>query len=115
MELYVYLDCWSRCIRCLACPLVGIEEPELTVHPGALMVLADLLREASRRSQILVTTHSPDLIDRLPVENLRVVNSDRGVTTVGPVSETQTEAVKQSLFSPGELHRMEGLEPAVQA
>ncbi len=93
-------------------PLIGIEEPELTVHPGALMVLADLLQEATRRSQILVTTHSPDLIDRLPVENLKVVNSGQGITTVGPVSETQSEAVRRSLFSPGELHRMEGLEPA---
>ena len=47
-------------------PFIGIEEPELTVHPGALMVLADLLQEAAKRSQILVTTHSPDLIDRIP-------------------------------------------------
>ena len=92
--------------------LIGIEEPELTVHPGALMVLADLFQEATRRSQILVTTHSPDLIDRLSVGNLKVVNYERGITTVGPVSETQSEAVRQSLFSPGELHRMEGLEPA---
>ena len=92
-------------------PFIGIEEPELTVHPGALMVLADLLQEASRRSQILVTTHSPDLIDRLPVQNIRVVISENGITWVGPVSETQAEAVRQNLFSPGELHRMEGLAP----
>lgn len=90
---------------------IGIEEPELTVHPGALAALADVLQEASRRSQILVTTHSPDLIDRLSTDQLRVVKLVKGVTEIGPVLQTQAEAVRQNLFSPGELHRMEGLEP----
>ena len=87
-------------------PLIGIEEPELTLHPGALMVLADLLREASRRSQIIVTTHSPDLIDQLPIENLRVVDFHEGTTTVELIPHAQLEAVRLNLFSPGELHRM---------
>ena len=91
--------------------LIGIEEPELAVHPGALAALADVLQEASRRSQILVTTHSPDLIDRLSTDQLRVVKLVKGVTEIGPVLQTQAEAVRQNLFSPGELHRMEGLEP----
>ena len=46
-------------------PLIGIEEPELTVHPGALTALADILKESSRMCQLIVTTHSPDLIDRI--------------------------------------------------
>ena len=90
--------------------LIGIEEPELTVHPGAMPVLADLLKEFSRRSQLIVTTHSPDLIDCLSdyrsVENLRLVDLVEGTTTVREVSETQSEDVKRHLFSPGELHRM---------
>ena len=90
---------------------IGIEEPELTVHPGALAALADVLQEASRRSQILVTTHSPDLIDRLSTDQLRVVKLVKGVTEIGSVLQTQAEAVRQNLFSPGELHRIEGLEP----
>src|SRR5206468_4134073 len=43
-------------------PLLGIEEPELTIHPGALPLLYDYLEETSSRSQILLTTHSPDLL-----------------------------------------------------
>ena len=39
--------------------LIGFEEPELAVHPGAIPVLFDFLNEASARSQILLTTHSP--------------------------------------------------------
>ena len=91
-------------------PVVGIEEPELTVHPGALAVLADVLNEAARRTQVIVTTHSPDFIDYLTnyrtVENLRIVELDGGVTTVRQVADNQAEAVKKHLFSPGELHRM---------
>lgn len=40
--------------------LVGIEEPELTIHPGAISVLYDFFVEASKHSQVLLTTHSPD-------------------------------------------------------
>jgi predicted ATPase len=85
---------------------IGIEEPELTVHPGTVRVLGDILVEASRRCQLLITTHSPDLLDQLSVESLRLVELAKGSTTVDSVSQTQVEAVRQNLFSPGELHRM---------
>ncbi len=91
-------------------PVIGIEEPELMVHPGALAALADVLNEATRRSHVIVTTHSPDLIDFLTdyrtVENLRVVELEGGVTTVHQVPGKRAEAVKKHLFSPGELYRM---------
>ena len=96
-------------------PLIGIEEPALNVHPGALAALGDVIHEASRRSQMLITTHSPDLIDRFRVENILVVNLERGITTADSVSEIQIETVRENLFSPGELHSMEGLEPAGRA
>lgn len=90
-------------------PVIGIEEPELMVHPGALAALADVLNEATRRSHVIVTTHSPDLIDFLTdyrtVENLRVVELEGGVTTVRRVADDQSEAVRNHLYSPGELHR----------
>jgi predicted ATPase len=43
--------------------IICLEEPEIGMHPDSLPLLADLLREASRRSQIVVTTHSSRLID----------------------------------------------------
>ena len=46
-------------------PLIGIEEPELGLHPDAIYDLAELLVEASTRTQLVVTTHSPTLIDAL--------------------------------------------------
>jgi predicted ATPase len=44
-------------------PLVCIEEPELGMHPDSLRLIAELLIEASERTQLIVTTHSPALVD----------------------------------------------------
>ena len=46
-------------------PLVGIEEPEVGVHPDLIPKLADLLVDASGRCQLVVTTHSDILVDAL--------------------------------------------------
>ena len=43
--------------------VLGIEEPELALHPGAADVLRDALREGSEYAQVIVTSHSPELLD----------------------------------------------------
>ncbi len=40
-------------------PLVAVEEPELNIHPGAIGILRDVLLEAARGAQVIVTTHKP--------------------------------------------------------
>ena len=92
--------------------LVGFEEPELAIHPGAMAVLMDTIQEASSRGQILVTTHSPDLIDRIPLESIRAVSAEDGSTRVGEVADHQLKSVREGLFLPGEIHSMEGLQIA---
>ena len=91
--------------------LIGLEEPELAIHPGAMAVLADVMKEASLRGQVVVATHSPELINHLPVESIRAVTAEGGSTKVGKVSESQMKSLKQKLFTAGELHSMEGLYP----
>lgn len=93
-------------------PLISVEEPELTIHPGALGVLCDVIREASLRSQIIITTHSPDLISRFSVDALRIVEREQDVTYIGPITEVQREAIVTKLFSIDELMRIEGLRRA---
>ena len=89
--------------------LIAIEEPELTVHPGAVAVLADELVDAAHRTQMLVTTHSPDLVALMPLDSLRVAEMTAEGTKVGRVSEHQVDAVNDKLFSPGDLIRIDGL------
>ena len=97
--------------------LVGIEEPETALHPAAAGALMDALREASARTQIIITTHSPDLIDQMKVEDeaLLVVESRLGTTHISPPDKASTEAIKTHLYTPGELLRMDQLEADTNA
>lgn len=93
--------------------LVGIEEPETALHPAAAGALMDALREASTQTQIVVTTHSPDLLDQIRIEEdgLLVVTSTEGTTEIAPVDAPSREAVQRHLYSAGDLLRMDQLEP----
>lgn len=58
------------CLLAILChpkppPLICIEEPELGLHPDILPTLGDLMREASERCQLIITTHSDVLVDAL--------------------------------------------------
>ncbi|HEY8021002.1 MAG TPA: chromosome segregation protein SMC, partial [Thermoanaerobaculia bacterium] len=78
---------------------------------GALPLLYDFLLQASRRSQVLVTTHSPELLDLMEADDIRVVVRLQEGTTVAPMSTTQREVVRQGLLSLGEVLRTEGIQP----
>lgn len=94
--------------------LLALEEPELTIHPGALGLLWDEIEGASDNCQTLITTHSPDLLDMCQVEQIRVVEKVDGVTLIDPIEETQRQAIQERLFAPGELLRAHGLHRAEQ-
>lgn len=58
------------CLLAILChpnppPLICIEEPELGIHTDIIPIIANLLKEASLRTQLIVTTHSEALIDEL--------------------------------------------------
>ncbi len=93
-----------------AVPVIGVEEPELTVHPGAIPLLFDFLNEATGRSQVLVTTHSPELLDLVPPEAVRVVRGGENGTTVLPMDPLQVGLVKDGLMTLGEVQRTHGLQ-----
>jgi len=88
--------------------LVAIEEPELYVHAGAMAVLCDEIRAASHRTQVIITTHSTDLMDRFTPDEIRVVEKHDGKTEIGEMAESQREAVQKKLFAPGELVQVDG-------
>ena len=87
--------------------LVAIEEPEATVHPGAAEIITQVLVDAAEERQVVITTHSADLLDfkYIPDSALRVVAKDRNSTMIGPMDEHGRQAVKEELFTPGELLR----------
>jgi predicted ATPase len=94
-------------------PLVGIEEPELALHPAASGILRDAIREASRKTQVLVTSHSPDLLDdrSISTETILAVLADDGLTKIGGIDEVGASVLRDRLYTPGELLRLNELFP----
>ncbi|MCL1961702.1 MAG: AAA family ATPase [Desulfovibrionaceae bacterium] len=93
--------------------LVGIEEPETALHPAASAALREALLMASRQTQIIVTSHSPDLLDDRTIapEHFLAVVSEDGETRIGPLDEASRSMMRDRLFSAGELLRMNQLAP----
>jgi predicted ATPase len=94
--------------------LIGVEEPEVALHPAAAGILRDSLNEASKTTQVLVTSHSPDLLDdgSISVDSLLAVVSEAGETKIAPLDDAGRSAVRDKLYTPGELLRLNQLVPA---
>ncbi len=89
--------------------LLIVEEPEVAIHPGAAALLFEVLKRASHFGSVLVTTHSPELLDAAQDEELLVCSYRRGTTRIGPLAQAQREIVREGLFSLSELARSEPL------
>jgi predicted ATPase len=94
--------------------LLAVEEPEATIHPGALDSVLDLLLLASKNMQVVVTTHSPELLDGKWIgdRHLRFVEWREGATHVTPLCEANRQALQNHLMGAGDLLRGDALEPS---
>lgn len=93
--------------------LVGIEEPETALHPAAAAALREALDRAAKTTQVIVTSHSPELLDDpdLSPESLLAVTSVGGETCLAPLDPASREMMRNRLFSAGELLRLNQLTP----
>lgn len=93
--------------------LLALEEPEATIHPGAVGAILDLLLNASDRMQIVVTTHSPEVLDAdwLAARHIRIVEWTDGATRAAPLAESSRRALQEHLMGAGELLRANALNP----
>lgn len=93
--------------------LVGIEEPESALHPAAARSMMDALVEATSHTQVIVTTHSADLLEGLPADgdNILAVHARQGETFIAPIDAASRSAIHDHLYSAGELLRMDQLGP----
>lgn len=88
-------------------PLVCLEEPELGLHPDILPTIAELLIEASQRTQLIVTTHSDVLVSALTDVPDAVLVCERDAMG-SHLRRLESERLKKWLerYSLGELWRM---------
>jgi predicted ATPase len=91
--------------------LLIIEEPEAHLHPGAIQVVKDACLEASKFRQVLVTTHSPELLDdpSMPPDWIRVVYKDENGTHVEALDSRTDSIIRDHLYTAGQLLRQGGL------
>lgn len=82
--------------------LIIIDEPELGLHPEAIHILAELIKDAARRTQVIVATQSPTLLDNFAVEDIVVVNRENGASTFRRLNEEDFKAWLED-YSVGEL------------
>lgn len=97
--------------------LVGIEEPELALHPGALGAVMDAILEASHHTQTFVTTHSVELLDNeeLPQSSVFPVELNAGESRIGSLDDACVEAIDGGDFTVGELLTMGQAAPRFSA
>jgi len=97
--------------------VVAVEEPEATVNPAVAEVVVEVLMDAANEKQVLLTSHSPDILDYkdLTDNQIRVVAMDHGRTLIAPVSQAGRAAIQERLYTPGELLRSGELSPDLKA
>lgn len=81
---------------------IVIDEPELGLHPYAINLLANLIQSAAERTQVIVSTQSPALLDHFAPEDVVVVNREQGHSTFERL-DPQALQVWQAEYSMAEL------------
>ena len=81
-----------------------IDEPELGLHPEAISLLAELIQGAAQRTQVIISTQSPALIDYFSIDDIIVVNRKDGASTFERLKETDFNVWLEE-YSVGDLWR----------
>jgi predicted ATPase len=70
--------------------LAIIEEPEYGIHPSLVSKLVDTFYEAAKNKQIIITTHSSEILKHIKLEDLRLISRDEnGFSTISKPAEKE--------------------------
>ncbi len=86
-----------------------LDEPDLSLHPWALFVLAEAIEDATRNwgRQVLLATHSPTLLSQFPEDSLYLMMPKDGATTIQKVSEIEDKKDLLAQYAVGSLYMMQ--------
>jgi len=87
-------------------PLTIIEEPGRTIHPHLMFKLVDMMKDASQKKKIIVTTHNPEIIKYAGLDNILLVDRDEnGYSTVSkPADKEEVKTFLQNEIGIEELY-----------
>jgi predicted ATPase len=72
-------------------PLICIDEPELGLHPDWIEIVAELMQSAAARTQLIVATHSPQIVAKLDPEQVIVTEKEKGETHLRRLERRELE------------------------
>ncbi|AVS63020.1 chromosome segregation protein SMC [Paracidovorax avenae] len=82
-------------------PLLAVEEPENQLYPELLPELAEEFRDyAERGGQVFISTHSPDFLNALSLDEIYCLRKDKGFTTITRAGDSEN---LRALFDAGDL------------
>src|SRR4028119_484804 len=106
----VRMLCWATILHSPLLPsLIVIDEPELGLHVSWMPILAEWIKKAATRTQIIITTHSPDLLDHFTdrLENvLCFYPENRTYFSVKSLSKEMLEPKLEEGWQLGDLYRV---------
>ncbi len=71
-------------------PFIIIEEPERNIHPSLISKIIGMMKEASQKKQIIVTTHNPEIVKYAGLENILLIARDKeGFSTISRPGEKE--------------------------
>jgi predicted ATPase len=82
---------------------ISIDEPELGLHPAALAMVCGLVQSVASRSQVMLSTQSPEVLDHFPAESVVVVERHEGASVFNRL-EPQRLAAWLEDYSLSELY-----------
>jgi len=87
-------------------PLTIIEEPERNIHPYLISKVVDMMKDASQKKQIIVTTHNPEIVKYAGLDNILLVSRDeKGFSTISrPVDKEEVKTFLQNEIGIEELY-----------
>jgi predicted ATPase len=91
--------------------LIAVEEPEATIHPALTEVITEILSNAAKERQVMITTHSPELLDYKYIfeDQIKAVTMKEGKTDISSLSVSSRKAIREHLYTPGELLKINEL------
>ncbi|OBQ38431.1 MAG: ATPase, partial [Anabaena sp. CRKS33] len=105
----VRMLCWATILHSPLLPsLLVIDEPELGLHVSWMPILAEWIKQASRKTQIIITTHSPDLLDHFTdcLENVYCFYSeDKTHFSMKTLSQEMLDEKLKEGWELGDLYR----------
>jgi predicted ATPase len=86
--------------------LVIIEEPERNIHPYLISKVVNMMKDASKKKQIVITTHNPEILKHADLNDILLISRDKdGFSTISrPIEKEEIKKFLENEIGIEELY-----------